>query len=293
MCLSFFPQIRQTAINKDAEVWIDDFEIKHGSVCSPLGTCDFEKDICGYSYSRDGGFDWIRLNGLFGLLQNTWSVPTFDHTTNNSVGSFLYLESDNKENGDKAIIESEIISETAGAQCLQFYLKTNSVNKATLKVTLKNKINGAFTDVLSTAEASNGDFWLLKEVQLPQQTYPYSLLFQGIVGMNVAGQKGQLAIDDVVLFDRACGAVTIPTGSPSDSTVSGSTVEPVTFTSTPCPSDYCKNGGICTSINNNFKCRCPDKYTGEQCESLFKKNPDANSKIFGLRYFLDHITNVH
>jgi len=281
---------------KDAEVWIDDFEINYSESCAPIASCNFESDICGFSYSRAGDFDWVRLNGIFGLNQNIWSVPTFDHTTNKSTGSFLYLDTNGKTNGKKAIIESEIVSEAAGTQCLQFYLKTNSNNKATLKVTQKNKINGNQVDFFSTNEANNGDFWMLKQVQIPAAGFAYSFLIQGIVGQNVPGQNGQLAIDDFELLNRICSDSTTikPTvsGQTYLSTVStASTVSeaPVTFNPQTCPPGYCLNGGICFSSNNQFKCNCTVGYTGQRCESLVQNKKGSNSKykliLFGI-YFI-------
>jgi hypothetical protein len=287
---------------RDGEVWLDDIEINYSQACPQLGSCTFENDICGFSYSSAGDFDWVRLNGFFGSLQNVWSVPTFDHTLNTTSGSFLYLDTNGKDNGKKAIIESEIISETAGVQCLQFYLKTNSFNKATLKVTRKNKITGDLYDVSSINEANNGDFWVLKEVELASPGFAYNLLFQGIVGQNIVNQKGQLAIDDIDLLNRPCGSVIGSSSSTLSSSTSAtklttqaskpvtfsttSTIEPITNKPDSCPLNYCSNGGTCISLSNGYKCNCPNNYTGFRCEeSLKDKDKGSNSNIFKLDFF--------
>jgi hypothetical protein len=266
---------------RDGEVWLDDIEINYSQACPQLGSCTFENDICGFSYSSASDFDWVRLNGIFGLTQNIWSVPTFDHTLNNSTGSFLYLDTNGKDNGKKAIIESEIISETAGVQCLQFYLKTNSFNKATLKVTRKNKITGDLFDILSTNEATNGDFWVLKEVELASPGFPYSLLFQGIVGQNIVNQKGQLAIDDIDLLNRLCNlnqsTTTLLSTNTLISTLTTDSEIPITNTPSPCPPNYCYNGGTCYSSDNQFRCNCTSNFSGQFCEeSLTENKKDSN-----------------
>ena len=295
-----FEAIDKASNQRDAEVWLDDFEINYSQSCPPLGSCTFENDICGFSYSTAGDFDWVRLNGVFGLSQNIWSVPTFDHTTNNSSGSFLYLDTNGKDNGKKAIIESEIVSEIAGGQCLQFYLKTNSLNKATLKITRKNKINGDLADIFTSNEAATGDFWIIKEVQLPQTGFPYSYLFQGIVGQNIVGQKGQLAIDDITLLNLPCGSSQTTTNQPGisstqttnkpGSSISQTTTQPnlssstsntpVTNTLEKCPTDYCLNGGTCTSLSSGFKCSCPVNFTGFRCQESLTQNKGKDSKLF-------------
>ncbi|XP_035223668.1 delta-like protein 1, partial [Stegodyphus dumicola] len=36
----------------------------------------------------------------------------------------------------------------------------------------------------------------------------------------------------------------------------------------PCTPDPCKNGGNCTDIPNSYKCVCPPKYMGKNCEKI-------------------------
>jgi hypothetical protein len=160
-------------------------------------------------------FNWLLLDGHYGLNQNEWSVPTFDHTTNQAQGSFIYLDTNNKQENKKSLIESEIISNDMGFMCLQFYLKTNVNNKATLNLNRKNKINGQQVALFSTSEAISEDAWMFKEVQLPDKStstidYPYSVVFEGVVGLNTASLKGQLAIDDIKLYNGTCLGTTTP-----------------------------------------------------------------------------------
>jgi hypothetical protein len=293
-----FEAVDQTSIDlRNAEVWLDDIFLDSSKACSPLASCSFEEDLCGFSNSLNSDFDWVKLNGVFGLSQNFWSVPTFDHTLGLANGLFLYLDTNGKMNGQKAIVESEVVSETLGNQCLQFYLKTNQNNKATLRISRKNKVNSVVADLGSLTEASNVDAWFIKEVSFIAQGFPYSYLIQGIVGQNIPGQNGQLAIDDIILLDRSCGSVTpnpistqsmastktqstplLTTQSTFKPLSSSATASVITISSNPesCPPDYCLNGGTCVASSNQFKCDCSSGYSGQRCESLTQKNKKSN-----------------
>ncbi|CAF4397720.1 unnamed protein product, partial [Rotaria sordida] len=59
---------------------IDDIEIKSG-VCDELGSCDFEKDLCGFQYLK-ADFDWKRTS----YNTELFNAPQFDHTINNRAG---------------------------------------------------------------------------------------------------------------------------------------------------------------------------------------------------------------
>lgn len=92
----------------DGSVWLDDIEVDYKE-CKPVGTCDFEDGLCGFTHSNNGDYNWIRLDGTFGLAQNIWDTPTYDHTTGSSFGYFMYLDTLNKKQGYKAVFESGII----------------------------------------------------------------------------------------------------------------------------------------------------------------------------------------
>ena len=69
----------------------------------------------------------------------------------------------------------------------------------------KKKVSGTATNLFSLTGKSDQDAWTFKEVQLPDNTTensnePYTFLFEGIVGTS----EGQLAFDDVKLYDGKC-----------------------------------------------------------------------------------------
>lgn len=200
----------------DGEIWLDDIDINFRT-CQALGSCDFEAGTCGYSYlSKYSDFDWVILDGYFGLSQNIWDVPKYDHTTNTPAGHFMFLDTNNRPQDKRALMESEVIAANTGFMCLEFYLITNQYNVATLKVNRRNKLTGDMVEVFSTTESLNQG-WLLKEVQLPDNatanlSYPYSVVIEGRTGWYPfqQGQLGQLAFDDVRLYNGKCKGPLVP-----------------------------------------------------------------------------------
>jgi len=287
----------------DGDAWLDDVEIKLKE-CAPIGACDFEDGLCGFSFLTSASdFEWVVLNGYFGIGQNIWSVPTFDSTLNSSLGSFLYLDTNNKLKGKRALIESEIIESYTSnktGKCVQFFLKTNINNRATLKLNRKNKLNGDLIELFSTNEANTQDVWVLKEVQLTEVSsgvnYPYSFVFEGIVGENESNKLGQMAIDDIKIYDGTCQIQIFSSSSSAATTSSTSITSPLTSTSITSPLtstsitspltskltsffsstssssspststksnrpneclNYCQNGGVCSlTLNNEPACNC-------------------------------------
>jgi hypothetical protein len=199
---------------RDGFAYLDDVEINYKS-CQPLGSCNFEEGFCGFGNALNSEIDWIILMGTAGLGQNVSNVPTVDNTLGSAQGSFLYLDTNSNQAGTRALLESEVIADRLNnQQCLQFYIKTQN-NVATLNINRKNKLDGLTTN-LFTFNGYNSDFWIMKEVQLvdaatttaPNNNYPYSFVIEGVVGSS----KGQLAVDDVKLYNGTCNApVVVPT----------------------------------------------------------------------------------
>ena len=69
------------------------------------GECSFEDGLCGYHNSpEDDHFEWTRQNGTTGSIG---TGPDADHTLNNNLGYYMYIEaSDPRIEGDMAIFSS-------------------------------------------------------------------------------------------------------------------------------------------------------------------------------------------
>lgn len=75
-----FEGILTDDLTNDDAVAIDDVELRRGP-CPELGSCDFERDLCGYQ-SLSVDFDWKRTS--FNL--QAINAPLLDHTTSSRAG---------------------------------------------------------------------------------------------------------------------------------------------------------------------------------------------------------------
>lgn len=78
-----FEGIRGTTFSSD--IAIDDFKVTSGPCAAPA-SCNFEKDLCGFTNVVGDQFDWTRDNG--GTPSST-TGPHNDHTTNSAAGTSL------------------------------------------------------------------------------------------------------------------------------------------------------------------------------------------------------------
>lgn len=62
---------------------IDDIKMTDGA-CAGTGTCNFEKDLCGWVQRQDDKFDWIRRRGS---TPSVGTGPPGDHTLGNNAGT--------------------------------------------------------------------------------------------------------------------------------------------------------------------------------------------------------------
>ena len=82
-----FEGLLNTTENFLDSIAIDDIGIQSG-ICQEYGSCDFERDLCGYQY-LSGDFSWKRTTYDI----EAFNAPLFDHTTQSSSGmnNFDYI----------------------------------------------------------------------------------------------------------------------------------------------------------------------------------------------------------
>ena len=190
---------------------LDDIEIRF-KPCAQPASCNFEEDLCGYKSLKDADFEWIILDGQFGVNQNIWLVPQFDNTIGSVFGHFIYLDG-LQSIGSKAKIHSELIIASSSIQCVQFYVYMKK-SAGIINVYRENKIN-LQSEKLYTENAANlDDLWYEREVELnainlqDNQDIPVAIIFEGVI----QNREGALAIDDIKLYNGNClGLQDLPT----------------------------------------------------------------------------------
>jgi hypothetical protein len=183
-------------------IMLDDIEIKFNQ-CDQPASCDFEDGFCGYSGLGDADFEWIILDGEYGIEQSEWLVPQFDNTFGSQFGRFIYLDV-NRSPGLKAKLQSETLVASSSLQCVQFYIYLRK-NGGTLNVHRLNKLNSQSQN-LFTENADLYDLWYEREIELPiidqqvNQDTPIRLIFEGVT----QNTGGAVAVDDIKLYDGKC-----------------------------------------------------------------------------------------
>ncbi|XP_033751988.1 MAM and LDL-receptor class A domain-containing protein 1-like [Pecten maximus] len=102
-----------------SDIAIDDINSISGA-CPDPGNCDFEKGLCTWTNVHDqtDQFDWL-LNR--GRTSSSITGPSNDHTTGNSAGHYIFIESSAPRRfGDRAVLKSQLFQATS-ARCLNFW----------------------------------------------------------------------------------------------------------------------------------------------------------------------------
>uniref|UniRef100_A0A0B7A2S2 Sushi domain-containing protein n=1 Tax=Arion vulgaris TaxID=1028688 RepID=A0A0B7A2S2_9EUPU len=166
--------------------------------------CDFENDnLCGWSQDDTDDFDWIRTSGE---TPTTHTGPMFDHTTNNSKGSYLFMESSAPQTtGQKTrLISPQYAPGQMNNMCLEFYYHmfgtegVGEVGDLDVYVRPQNvnttQLNAARS--IFHRSGNQGDQWIRGGAELKQQSLPFNIVFEAT---KLKSWSGDIAIDDVKL----------------------------------------------------------------------------------------------
>ncbi|CAH1786792.1 unnamed protein product, partial [Owenia fusiformis] len=194
-------------ISKKGGIAIDDIETTSGP-CVPNGPCDFETGTCGYSST--GEVDWLRANGRDDV---DFIGPAIDHTTKSEKGYFMYtpLNIDITPN-TTAVLESPDIEYGYG-KCISFWYNIDIFRPTThmLSVFTRETVSATRTLLWSTS-MNQGTNWFQKILNLPDGlNSTFQIVFEVVYGDRVIGS---IAIDDVDVSLKACGAQATTTMAP-------------------------------------------------------------------------------
>ena len=125
-----------------------------------------------------GDFDWLIHDGEFGLSQTIWEAPTSDHTIGSAAGHYMYLDVYYNYGARRAVLESGVIGENQGVQCVGYWVQSNRNNQARLGVNVRDVRGDSVVGVFAGGlDATVG--WKLVEVQLADSRFPYAFQIEG------------------------------------------------------------------------------------------------------------------
>ncbi|XP_031666604.1 MAM and LDL-receptor class A domain-containing protein 2 [Oncorhynchus kisutch] len=196
----------------EGDMAFDDILVSN-SPCPPPGRCDFQTNLCGWTNVAMAGVDegdWLRGRGA---SPNPNTGPSVDHTTNSSLGYYLYVDSSVGQWGDRSMLVSEILQADSRGYCLTFWFHMYGPHIGTLNLyrnDRKQHASGGAADVLWTESGSQGDVWLEDSVYV-DYTQPFWFVFMYWRGR---APGGDVALDDITIHPGHCYN-TVPTDTPT------------------------------------------------------------------------------
>lgn len=171
--------------------------------------CDFDDDdfnggLC-YWTQNDfwAGFKWKRGKGTTDL---NFTGPTSDHTT--GYGYYMYIDPRfNSVYGEYAKLTSPTLpmNYPGGNSCFSFWYHMYGQHVGDLSIETKSE--GWFGNTVWSKERSQGNRWLLGEINIGASTDDFTINI--IASLTGYGHENNIAIDDVKLLDGPCSGTGI------------------------------------------------------------------------------------
>lgn len=243
--------------------------------CNGYREINFEHGLGDLRQTTEDDFDWLTASASRNV--SLFPGPPFDHTTEASIGKYLYIDATNHVYNSRAWLMAGTFQATAQNDCqMRFYLYMYGQNVNTLNVYYRVYNSGAPTKPLYSVIGEQGAYW--QRINVPLSI---SQRFQVIIEAKAGNSDhGGIAIDDVS-FTPGCGApttaqlptppTTIPTSSkPSTTPVPGSNCTTGQFT--------CRSDLACIDSTHvcDFRQDCKDNSDEKHCG---KNNRNNRSKI--------------
>ncbi|XP_078357060.1 uncharacterized protein LOC144641914 [Oculina patagonica] len=166
---------------------------EHRRCRSFRGHCSFQNENCGLKTDKNATFHWTVGSGET-PTENTG--PSYDHTSFDKDGLYIFTEASHKNPGDKAWLLSGW-KEPSETVCVQFWYHMHGSDIGNLSIYLKT--NQSETLVWRSS-GDQGNRWRFGQTALNSQI-SYRFVLEGTVGN---GSKGDIALDDLTILDGIC-----------------------------------------------------------------------------------------
>nr|Q91641.2 RecName: Full=Thyroid hormone-induced protein B; Flags: Precursor [Xenopus laevis] len=158
--------------------------------------CDFEENhLCGYMNSWNPNVNWF-VGG--GNVKNSHSILPRDHTLNNELGHYMYVDSVYVKHFQEVaqLVSPLIITPISG--CLSFYYQLQRETSNIFLVHTRD-LHGSYDEIWKMGAVRQGE-WNLAEVDLNAHV-PLEVIFE--VAFNGI-QAGYVALDDILFSPVSC-----------------------------------------------------------------------------------------
>ncbi|XP_048590041.1 MAM and LDL-receptor class A domain-containing protein 2 isoform X3 [Nematostella vectensis] len=157
---------------------------------------DFENNRMGiWSNSHSDEIDWIIHSGV---TQTAYTGPSKDHTT--GTGSYLYIESSSRVNGDSAKLVTHWMPYVAGGQCIK--IAYNMYGSTVGSLTVRADYEGSGYSNILYKYGNQGQEWIIGMGSIdPPVVTRYKLTIEAKVGNT---GYSDIAIDDVYIDPGLC-----------------------------------------------------------------------------------------
>ncbi|CAF0741650.1 unnamed protein product, partial [Brachionus calyciflorus] len=210
---------------------LDDIILENGA-CQSYGGCTFDgEDYCFWDNIEDkrDDFDWEFGTFATGTAN---TGPPFDHTTGDSTGSYLFIETNPPfQQGNKAILESSLFLPTPSyGLCFDFWYHMYGIGMGTLNI-YSNSTNSS--TLLWSQSGNKGNVWLNGQVNIISAR-SFRIFIEGIKGPNA---RSDIALDDFDFIERPCNI--FPESADPSFILTTASTQPTTLTTRPIGSTDC------------------------------------------------------
>ncbi|KAJ1145650.1 hypothetical protein NDU88_011936 [Pleurodeles waltl] len=183
---------------------VDDIQLSRKS-CPKPGTCDFERDSCGWSTMKNGRRERHDWDWSSGATQGGYRSPNADHTLGTKEGHYIFFDTDRLNAGDtSAWLVSEQLSATTDS-CLRFWYRTDSEDELYPGELRVKTSSSAGQLTLWGIQGHRTTGWQEGTITVTSSV-DFQVVFEAAKG--VLGASGPVALDDIeYVMGESCDTV--------------------------------------------------------------------------------------